>query len=253
MIRLVEADSEMLKIVCSADVYGTRIKAYFDTYGAKFDFLKVWIQFDSDGNPSAALSLMDGDMTLTCRENADYDELEFFIKATPFQTLQCDREVMKKLNLPESIWGYVVGYESYQSVESDGITFSADYKQMYSLISGVKLLGVGEYLPWLSDISYRVNHGTALTGVINENGALSACAAALFITENAALLGAVATNPERRGNGFGGRLVKTLGNKMLEADRRAELLCKNDSIVEFYKSIGFSVKSEWAIYNASEA
>lgn len=249
MIRLVEDNCEELCTICSHDVFGTRIKAYFDTYKANFDFLKVWIQLDENENPLAAISLMDKDMTLTCRENADFEELEFFIKMTDYASLQCERDVLKKLNLEESLWGYIVGYDEITPVKSDNISFQVDYKEMYSLISGVKLLGVGEYLPWLSDISYRVNHSTAVPAAICESGNLSACAAALFITEKAALLGAVATDPRCRGKGYGGALVKTLGNKMLESGRRVELLCKNDSIVEFYKSIGFKVKAQWGINN----
>lgn len=250
MIRLTENECKELESICSSDVFGTRIKAYFDTYGAKFDFLKVWIQLDENENPTAAISLMDNDMTLTCNESADFEELEFFVKMTSHSSLQCSRKALKKLNLQETIWGYVVEYKKIQPVECKKITFNVDYKEMYSLISGVKLLGVGEYLPWLSDISYRVNHATAIPAAITENGSLCACAAALFITENAALLGAVATNPQKRGNGYGGALVKTLGNKMLESNKRVELLCKNDSIVDFYKSIGFTVKNEWAISDA---
>lgn len=250
MIRLIDNDCEALKTVCSHDVFGTRIKAYFDTYKAKFDFLKVWVQLDENENPTAAISLMDKDMTLTCRENADFEELEFFIKMTDFSSLQCKRSVLKKLNLKESLWGYVVGYDEITPVKSENISFNIDFKQMYSLISGVKLLGVGEYLPWLSDITYRVNHSTAMPAAIYEDGSLSACAAALFITDSAALLGAVATDPQQRGKGFGGALVKTLGNRMLESGRRVELLCKHDSIVEFYKSIGFKVKGEWAIFKS---
>ena len=249
MIRLIDAPSAELEKICSSDVFGTRIFAYFNTYGAKFDFLKVWLQLGEDETPLAAISLMDADMTLTAKENADFEELRWFIKMTPFSSLQCERGVMKKLNFTESIWGYVVEYKEHLPSESGLVTNNVDFKEMYSLISGVKLLGVGEYLPWLSDITYRVNHGTALPGAIYENGTLCACAAALFITENAALLGAVATQPEYRGKGFGGTLVKTLGSIMLREGRRAELLCKNDSIVEFYKSVGFFPVGEWAILN----
>ncbi len=247
MIKVVENEYDKLKKICSHDVFGTRIEAYYDTYDKKFDFLKIWIQLDENGNPLAAVSLMDNDMTVTCRDNADFDELEIFIKMTDFASLQCGRDILKRLNIKESLWGYVVSYDEIMPVKNDNIDFSVDYKEMYSLISSVKLLGVGEYLPWLSDITYRVNHGTAVTASVTENGTLSACAAALFITDKSALLGAVATNPQCRGRGLGGSLVKILGNKMLESGRRVELLCKNDSIVEFYKSAGFRISGEWAI------
>ncbi len=67
----------------------------------------------------------------------------------------------------------------------------------------------------------------------------------LFSTETAVLLGAVATRPEYRGRGLAGALVTRLAES--ENDKRVELLCKHDSIVEFYKSIGFEVKNEWSI------
>ena len=83
-----------------------------------------------------------------------------------------------------------------------------------------------------------------------ENGEPAACAMKLFITDDAVLLGAVATDPNHRGKGLGGGLVTLLGNESVNEGKRTELLCKHDSIVDFYRSIGFTVVGEWAIANA---
>ena len=53
--------------------------------------------------------------------------------------------------------------------------------------------------------------------------------------------------PEYRGRGVARSLVTRLANGELENGNRVELLCKSDSIVDFYKSIGFTVTNEWSL------
>ncbi len=250
MIKFVDSTQYKLNDICKNDVFGTRILAYFNTYSWDFDFVKFWVQLTDNGEATAAISLVDGSMTLTCNADADFEELSVFIKMIGYSSLQCERQVMAKLGLTESIWGYVVRYEKETDREKyKNITLcdNIDYSDVYSLIKSANLLGVGEYLPWLSDVTYRVKKGTAKAALAVEDGEPAACAMALFITEDAVLLGAVATDKNQRGKGLGGGLVTLLGNEMLKENKRTELLCKHDSIVDFYRSIGFTVVGEWAI------
>ncbi len=254
MIKFVDSDKYSLNEICSHDVFGTRILAYFNTYSHKFDFMRFWVQLDESENIVSAISLIDGSMTLTCTDSADFEELFAFIKMIGCSSLQCERQVMKKLSLNESIWGYVVRYENVTDRSKYKLSLSEniDYKDIYTLIKNADLLGVGDYLPWLSDVSYRVKNNTAKAVLAVENNEPAACAMALFITENAVLLGAVATDKAHRGKGLGGGLVTLLGNEFTSCKKRTELLCKNDSIVDFYRSIGFNVVGEWAINYVEE-
>lgn len=249
MIKFIDSEKYSLKEICSKDVFGTRILAYFNTYSYEFDFMRFWVQLDENENPVAAISLIDGSMTLTCGEKADCDELSAFIKMIGFSSLQCDRRVMEKLGIKEALWGYVVRYESITDRAKYKLTLceNTDYSDVYKLIKSADLLGVGEYLPWLSDVTHRVKKGTAKAALAVENGEPAACAMKLFVTDDAVLLGAVATDPNHRGKGLGGGLVTLLGNESVNEGKRTELLCKHDSIVDFYRSIGFTVVGEWAI------
>ena len=252
MIKFIDSEKYSLKEICSKDVFGTRILAYFNTYFYEFDFMRFWVQLDENENPVAAISLIDGSMTLTCNENADFDELSAFVKMIGFSSLQCDRRVMEKLGIKEALWGYVVRYESITDRAKYKLTLceNTDYSDVYKLIKSADLLGVGEYLPWFSDVTHRVKKGTAKAALAMENGEPAACAMKLFVTDDAVLLGAVATDPNHRGKGLGGGLVTLLGNESVNEGKRTELLCKHDSIVDFYRSIGFTVVGEWAIANA---
>lgn len=246
MVKCVEKGDEAFLSFCDRDVFGTRIKAYFNCYSTDYDFVKFWVQTDENGNVTAAISRVDGDMTL-CAENADYEELLQFVKIVGFNTIQCQRQVAQNFTDDETLWGYVVRFEQEQENRQVSLKENFELKEVYNIIKAENLTGVGDYLPWLSDTTFRINRNTAEPLVAEVDGNAAGCAMVLFRTDKAALLGAVATSPCYRGRGIAGALVTRLANGELANGRRTELLCKNDSIVNFYKSIGFTVKDEWSL------
>ncbi len=246
MVKCVEKGDEAFLSFCDRDVFGTRIKAYFNCYSTDYDFVKFWVQTDENGNVTAAISRVEGDMTL-CAENADYEELLQFVKIVGFNTIQCQRQVAQNFTDDETLWGYVVRFEEKQENRQVSLKENFELKEVYNIIKAENLTGVGDYLPWLSDTTFRINRNTAEPLVAEVDGNSAGCAMVLFRTDKAALLGAVATSPCYRGRGIAGALVTRLANGELANGRRTELLCKNDSIVNFYKSIGFTVKDEWSL------
>ena len=246
MVKCAEKGDEAFLAFCDRDVFGTRIKAYFNCYSTDYDFVKFWVQTNDEGMVTAAISRVDGDMTV-CAENADYEELLQFVKIVGFNTIQCNRKVAKKFTDDETLWGYVVRFENKTDLKKINLRKDYELKEIYNIIKAANLTGVGEYLPWLSDTTFRINRNTAEPLVAEVDGKAAGCAMVLFRTDKAALLGAVATSPEFRGRGIAGALVMKLANGELECGRRTELLCKNDTIVDFYKSIGFTVRDEWSL------
>ncbi|MBR6531764.1 MAG: GNAT family N-acetyltransferase [Clostridia bacterium] len=246
MVKCVEKGDNSFLSFCDRDVFGTRIKAYFNCYSTDYDFVKFWVQTDDDGNITAAISRVDGDMTLSAG-NADFEELLQFIKIVGFTTVQCNRAVSEHFTSDETLWGYVVEFK--EKTQTNEISLKKDFelKEIYNIIKAENLTGVGDYLPWLSDTSFRINRNTAKPLLSEIDGNNVGCAMVLFRTDKAALLGAVATVPEYRGRGVARALVTRLANEELTEGRRTELLCKADSIVDFYKSIGFTVTDEWSL------
>ncbi len=246
MVKSVEkGDSEFLEF-CDRDVFGTRIKAYFNCYATDYDFVKFWVQTDENCKVTAAVGRIDGDVTLTA-ENADFEELLQFLKIVGFNTIQCAKSTAKHFTDDETLCGYVVRFENEK--ENYGVSLKNDFdlKEIYVIIKAENLTGVGELLPWLSDTTFRVNRSTAKPILAELEGENAGCAMVLFRTDKAALLGAVATVPKFRGRGVARALVTLLANEELKSGRRTELLCKNDSIVEFYKAIGFKITDEWSL------
>jgi GNAT superfamily N-acetyltransferase len=246
MIKCVGKDDEAFLSFCDRDVFGTRIKAYFKCYSTDYDFVKFWVQTNENGEVTATISRVDGDMTL-CEYGADYEELLQFVKIVGFTTIQCRRETAQHFTDKEVLWGYVVRFWEEKPCKDIAAKDSFELKEIYDIIKAENLTGVGDYLPWLSDTTFRVNRNTAKPLLAHIDGRNAGCAMVLFRTDKAALLGAVATVPEFRGKGVARALVTRLAVSELADGRRVELLCKNDSIVEFYKSIGFKATDEWSL------
>lgn len=226
-----------------ADPYAARITALFKTYGADYDFALFWVQ-DIDGIPSAAISRIDGNMTLCTNKNADFEELTHFINAVGFQSLTCSYEDMGKLGFEPADSSFTVKYTGRKNTAEIKTVSDYDKRRIYDLLCdcGFEL---GDYGAYLSDVCSRLNKGTASMLAAEENGSLRACAFALFEGENSVLLGAVATSPEARGRGYASAIVGEIAEK--KSDKDVFLFCRNDGLADFYGKIGFETVGKWAI------
>lgn len=226
-----------------ADPYAARITALFRTYGADYDFALFWVQ-DIDGIPSAAVSRVDGNMTLCTNGNADFEELLHFVNAVGFQSLTCSYEDMERLGFEPSDSSFTVKFAGGKTSFDVETVNDFDKRKIYDLLCdcGFEL---GDYGAFLSDVCLRLNKGTASMIAAGENGSLRACAFALFEGEKSVLLGAVATSPEARGRGYASAIVNRIANE--KSDKDVFLFCRNDGLEAFYSKIGFDTVGRWAI------
>lgn len=242
MITLADNKNELSFL--PADPYSARITALAETYGTEQNFAMFWVQ-RMDDIPVAAISRVDGNMTLCCTRSADFEELSCFINAVGYSTLTFDLLLAEKLGIVPQKSSFTVRYKGGATVY-DVLT---DYnkKDVYELLTecGFEL---GDYKSFLADVCARLNKSTASLVADEYEGILCACAFALFEGEKSVLLGAVATSPASRGRGCATKLVGTLAETKKE--KEVFLFCRNDSLVDFYKKIGFEPVGKWAIYCA---
>ncbi len=250
MLRLLQKQESVLSEFCERDVFGTRISAYYKTYGTAFPFALFYLQ-ETDGQITAALCRIDGDMTLCCNDNSDFEEINEFISAIGYSSLLCDTGVCAKLKKMPIRSGLIVEFNDdrkiYNENYTDCIANSFDLSDIYDILNCSGFEGLADKSSWLSDVYIRLNHGTAYIAHTIENGKTVACAMVLFETEKAALIGAVATLPEYRGKGYASTLVDSLAKGMNKKGKRVELLCVNNSIINFYNKLSFYKTGEWAI------
>lgn len=241
MISLINNTDELSFL--PADPYSARITALASTYGTEQVFAMFWVQ-KIDEIPVAAISRVDGNMTLCCGENADFDELSCFMNAAGYSTLTFDNAFAEKLGITPQKSSFTVKYSG--GAQCYDVLTDYDKKEVYNLLTecGFEL---GDYGAFLTDVCARLNKSTASLVADEVDGGLCACAFALFEGEKSVLLGAVATSPESRGRGCASKLVGTLAETKKEKD--VFLFCRNDSLLNFYEKIGFLPVGKWAIHS----
>ena len=82
MIQLIDRrEIPRLLSFCKGSPYGVRISAFLQAYGTSYPFALFWMQTDASGRITAALSRVDGHVTLCASEQADWEEVwAFFIR-----------------------------------------------------------------------------------------------------------------------------------------------------------------------------
>ncbi len=241
MIKLCENAAELEFL--PADPFAARITALFDTYGAGCGFALFWVQ-SVDGVPSAAMSRVDGCMTLCCRENADIDEIAEFIGFCGCSDLLCEREIMEALGIEPQSSSFIMRFEGLcEPAEAPTGGGIPDMRRVHALLLDCGF-EVGDYNSFAADVCARLNKGTARLVTAEDGGELCACAFALFIGHGSTLLGAVATDPRARGRGCASRLVKALAAE--QNGRAAFVFCRSDGLEKFYKKCGFCRIGKWA-------
>lgn len=235
MIKIV-SDSRILDIL-PADPFCARITALYDTYG-QTDFALFWVQDEC----RAAISRIDGAVTVFADENADYEELSEFLNVIGYSDIICDEIVAGRLNLGICDSSFIVQCSNCQPVDENDVLTDYDKKEVYSLLCSCGF-SMGGYNAFLADFCARLNKGTAMLSAIEDEDGICASASALFCGRKSVLLGAVATKQEKRGRGYAEKLVRFLAGKS-----RGEvfLFCRNDSLANFYKKCGFEICGRWA-------
>ena len=249
MLRLQEEKDNRLTSFCERDVFGTRISACMTVYSTEYPFALFYLQ-EIGEQVTAALCKIDGAMTICCAENADFEELSQFVKAVGFDSLLCDASACSRLCLEAKKNGLIVEYGGMKiKYDNQSALFAAGFElsDVYDILKRSNFDGLGNRAQWLSDVSFRVNRGAAKAAAVQEDGELAACAMVLFETQAAALIGAVATLPAHRGKGYAGALVTSIAREEKAANKRVELLCASNGIVDFYQKLGFRITGEWTL------
>ncbi len=225
------------------DPYAARISALAKTYGFGHNFVLFWVQYIED-EAVASVSRIDGNMSICCTEKADFDELKEFVKTVGFASLSCRNEVLEKIGLTATKSSYIVKYNGVSSPADPCVRWDYDKKEVYSLLGDCGF-EMGDYGSFLADYCSKLNKGAAKLAVCADTE-LDACASALFIGDKSVLLGAVATRETARGKGYASKLVKALADSF--ESESVYLFCRNDSLLDFYKKIGFEYDGMWAEY-----
>ena len=221
---LKQAKEKQLSDFCRRDAFGTKIAGYFKTYSDGFPGVRFWIQENGGNAVTAAVCRAYDSVVLSAAPEADFEELLQFLRMIGFSTLSCEESVCKRLGLSPTRSGNIVRFERLlRPLRGEAaMPRYPDLREVYSLLTASGFDRLGERNEWIADVSRRMNAGAARWSVIYG------------------------------GETLGSEAVLTLADRYASEGRRAELFCKDGSIVEFYKKSGFAPVGRWAEYDSEQ-
>lgn len=221
------------------DPFLCRIIALYYTYGKEPSFVDFWAQI-SDDKCTALIARQDFSVILYLTEKTDKDELLGFLRMLSPRYALCD----KRFNL-----GFGSKETSGDIMTSDGMNSldeaekkPASPKEVYSVISKTELRPVS-YEDFVLDLSHRLIKHTSRAYMIDNKSVVLTIAE----TENCAVLGALATLPEYRGQGTASRLITSITEELCNEGKQVFFNCEY-GLTSYYKKLGFEVCGQWAEY-----
>lgn len=236
MIRL-----ETTPFTFEGDILSGYLAGYGEAYGTDQPFL----QFYSDENGSQ-LAIMDGVAIVRCGENA-YEEIAAFLSLQPqVRYIRTDCQMAAFLKRE---WGTAYEVRPVMrctvSLESGGDTVPLSPREIYPLLSRI-FADFPSFEPWYLDVSYRERHGFCRNRAVVKDGAAVASAMTVAEWQGGAVIGAVATDPNHRGNGYASRCVTALTRQLQQQNKQVYICPKNEYAKRLYERLGFTVCDEIA-------
>ena len=227
-----------LRAIHTDSPFFVRILSLYECYGEGYDFVSFWVQ-ENEGETVAAISLFEDKFSLYLTEKSDLEELELFLRFGGGKGFLFDAKYA--LNIPHEnyISGDVLEYKG--SYNSDKELYTPEIKALYSLLQACSApdFRVPDYLTFLSDVTHRRNLSKCDILALSCDGVLASAAMTVSCTENAVIIGAVATHPDFRKRGFSRRVVCSLSEKMRARGKRVFVLSASEKNTLFYQHSGF--------------
>ena len=246
MIKLaVEKDRDSLLDFCSSFPLGIRVSCFVLAYGLEGKVFSAHLQLDGGGVIVAAIGNFDGNCTVICAENADFEELSLFFSFSSFRSVTGDPLAFEKLKIDpfetKKLFRFEGRGESFDEVKNDG-----DLRKMFALVCA-EIPGSFEnseesFLEFLSDFNHRRLSGLARLKIIEESGEILASCLTVAEDEKRALIGAVVSSSSRRGGGFGKKVVLSMVESLAVEGKEAFVIALNENAEGFYRHIGFAEK-----------
>ncbi len=241
MIKLTEDLTEYDLSFFEDDIFFQRIYSDFLTIG-KFPKSFFYICVD-DNEITAVISKICGVITLSAKENADFEEINEFVRVIGFSTILCDFSFSCHFDGKKTS-GKIMKIRTDEKFGSNAEILRTDeLKEAYPILKRV-FRKVPDFPDWFVNTCYGVIHNSVIVSGVHYNQKLVSVAFALFVTERTAVISAVATHPEHRNRGYAMEILK----KLLDENTGKEIyiFLENPLIEEYYGKLGFVPCKMWS-------
>lgn len=250
MIKICDNDfniKEYIDALSFKNPFGCRIKALFNTYDYSLAFVDYWVQI-IENTVVSLIARMETSFILRLTDDSDLEEISSFIRVSGAANIICDGRYELDCNM-KRVEGPVFVSDNIMENERKFNVFNPHIKDVYNLINKCRNenFNVPSYESFALDVAHKLNKKTLRIYGIGDSQ-LICTIMTLAETDNSAVLGALATDPDFRRLGHGAFLIKYMNNSLVKEGKSVFLHRAPDENVEFYNKLGFEKYGLWAEY-----
>ncbi len=246
-----ESFIENVKEISATDPFACRIISLCNSYNPGLVFVDYWLVRDENGENNGAIARNGSNFILFITEKSDIEEVSSFMRVAGASAVICDGRFTLDLFGSKTNEGSVLLRNTSFDEEEKGFLFiEPDIKSAYELIlkSADDNFTPPKFEDFYVDVNHKLRHRTSRLVGIDEGGELIAVAMTVAESDSAAVLGAVASDPERRNQGLGSGLIKHLINELISENKSVYLHRAKNANIDFYKNLGFTEYGTWREY-----
>lgn len=225
--------------MCSKSPFGCKIASYAIAYGFDKKFSCFW----TDNEENAVYCMID-DTLIISGTVTNPEETKEFIKVIGAKTIMCAIRNSEVLFIDPIETGDVMKkISSGISVEckSDDVSI----REIFFLLEETGM--TEEFESFYLDLSHKLRHDSAIIITEKIDDELAGCLVVSSITDNAAVISAVAVSGEHRRKGIGSRLIKEAEARL--HDKTIYIFKEKGKNNEFYKNLGYVKQDTWITAN----
>lgn len=243
MIRQVFSPCDPLLDSLRRDHYSRRVKSHYYAYKTEYDFSRLY-EITDDDSTLGAVSVFNSSMIVACTEGMTFNsdtlsELAGFIRLMAPAVVELPVEFAPKLR-PLLDEDYSIDHRTQFEFVSRNELPDLEVCELPRLDDVFRVLASSfpsiaeSYELWMTDTSHRVRRGLSQSFLLGDY----TTATIQYIVDRVALIGHVATVPERRGEFHARRLLYWIGERLTRDGFTVRLFARPHR-VSYYEEIGF--------------
>lgn len=252
MIRHAEQETrfaDILTEMAADNPFVCRILSLYNSYPPHLVFVDYWLVLSDAGACTGAIARSGTAFVLYLTGETDLDEVSAFMRVAGASEILCDGAFPLTLHHAQETRGVVLVRRDPIKGER-GALLSPDLRAFYALLTACA--GEGFTPPafedFYVDVNHKLRHNACRLCGIEVDGALAAAAMTVAESDRAAVLGAVACDPQYRRKGLGSAVVRGLTDALIGEGKSVYLHRAQNANAAFYEALGFEKCGEWREY-----
>ncbi|MBR4622464.1 MAG: hypothetical protein IKO44_02895 [Ruminococcus sp.] len=256
MIRQVFSPCEELLSQLSHNHYSRRVKSHYFAYKTDYDFSRIF-EISDEGKALGAVAVFNASMIVASCEGITFDtetleELAGFILMIAPTVVEIEPRYADTLK-PLLAEDYTIDHRTQFEFVSRNELPDLEVNELPKLDDVFRVLASSfpsiaeSYELWTTDTSHRIRRGLSQSFLLGDY----TTATIQYIVDKVALIGHVATIPERRGEFHARRLLYWIGERLTRDGFTVRLFARPHR-VSYYEEIGFRAIEHDIVFERKE-